>query len=160
MKNDPQMIERLLPTSEDEDAKAEFVDAVTMFTDSLDFDVNTPLRWRAGHDMNIARPGASVVIDPAVRAGVPTILGTEVTTLDAMERTMAFPYEETKNATRLGITVTQLQVASLCAGPRRLQPTGKLQFTGGLRKLYIGTDPALLHDSTASVNTRKIPPAS
>ena len=57
--------------------------------------------------MNIARPGASVVIDPAVRDGVPTILGTEVTTLDAMERTMAFPYEETKNATRLGITLTQ-----------------------------------------------------
>ena len=97
--------------------------------------------------MNIARPGASVGIDPAVRDGVPTILGTEVTTLDAMERTMAFPYEETKNATRLGITVTQLQVASLCAGPRRLQPTGKLQFTGGLRKLYIGTDPALLHET-------------
>ena len=80
MKNVPEMIGRLLPDPEDGGARAAFKDAATVLIYSLDFHVNRPVRWNAGRDMNIARPGASVVIDPAVKDGVPTIMGTDVTT--------------------------------------------------------------------------------
>ena len=113
MKNDPQMTDRLLSVPDDETPRAEFTRAITALIDSLGFYVNKPVRWNVGRDMNIARAGASVVIDPAVKDGVPTILGTEVTTLSAVERTMAFPYEDIKNARQLGITIPQLQVASI-----------------------------------------------
>ena len=113
MKNDPRVTDRLLPAPEDEDARAESQGAVTALIDSLDFHVNTPVRWNAGRDMNIARPGASVVIDPAVKAGVPIIMGTDVTTRSAAERVTAYPDQEQRNAQQLTVTVTQLQVASL-----------------------------------------------
>ena len=84
-----------------------------MLIDSLDFHVNRPVRWNAGRDMNIARPGASVVIDPAVKYGVPTIMGTDVTTRAAAERITVHPDQESANARQLGVTVPQLQVACL-----------------------------------------------
>ena len=113
MKNDPRATDRLLHAPDDEDARAELQGAVTALTDSLDFHVNTPVRWNAGRDMNIARPGASVIIDPAVKADVPIIMGTDVTTRSAAERVTAYPNEEQRNAQQLTVTVTQLQVASL-----------------------------------------------
>ena len=113
MKNVPEVTGRLLPDPEDRDAGAALKDAATVLIDSLDFHVNRPVRWNAGRDMNIARPGASVVIDPAVKDGVPTIMGTDVTTRAAAERITAYPDQDGSNAQLLGITVTQLQVASL-----------------------------------------------
>ncbi len=113
MKNVPEVTGRLLPDPEDRDAGAALKDAATVLIDSLDFHVNRPVRWNAGRDMNIARPGASVVIDPAVKDGVPTIMGTDVTTRAAAERITAYPDQDGSNAQQLGITVTQLQVASL-----------------------------------------------
>ena len=134
MKDDPQTTDRLLPKSDDEFARAPFQDAVTALIDSLDFHVNTPVRWNTGHDMNIARPGASVMIDPAVKAGVPIIMDTDVTTRSAAERVTAYPNEEQRNAQRLTVTVTQLQVASLYESiltlPRPLghMPAGRWHF--------------------------------
>ena len=84
-----------------------------MLIDSLDFHVNRPVRWNAGRDMNIARPGASVVIDPAVKDGVPTIMGTDVTTRAAAACAGANLGDDSANARQLGLTVPQLQVACL-----------------------------------------------
>ena len=68
--------------------KAGLIQRVTV---TLDFHVNTPIRWNAGRDMNIAPPGASVMIDPVVKAGVPIIMGMDVTTRSAAERITAYP---------------------------------------------------------------------
>ena len=118
MKNDQQMTDQQMtdqpsPDSGGEDPRTAFGDAVTALTDSLDFHDNRPVRWNAGRDMNIARPGASVVIDPAVKGGVPIIMDTDITTRAAAERADAHPHEESRNARQLGVTVPQLQVASL-----------------------------------------------
>ena len=82
--------------------------------------------------MNIARPGASVMIDPAVKADVPIIMGTDVTTRFVAERITAYPNQEQRNAQQL--TVTQLQAASLYERlltlPRPLEhmPAGRWRF--------------------------------
>ena len=134
MKNDPKMTNQLLPDPEDEPARWEFIDVATALIDSLDFHDNRPVRWNAGRDMNIARPGASVVIDPAVKGGVPIIMDTDITTRAAAERADAHPHEESRNARQLGVTVPQLQVASLyemvLTLPRPLghMPMGRWQF--------------------------------
>ena len=47
MKNVPEMTDRLLPDPEDKGARTEFIDAVTVLIDSLDFHVNRPVWWNA-----------------------------------------------------------------------------------------------------------------
>ena len=113
MKNDPQMTDRLLSVPDDETPRAKFTRAITALIDSLGFYVNKPVRWNVGRDMNIARAGASVVIDPAVKADAPIIMGTDVTTRFVAERITAYPNQEQRNEQQLTVTVTQLQVASL-----------------------------------------------
>ena len=174
MKNDQQMTDQPSPDSGGEDPRTAFGDAVTALTDSLDFHDNRPVRWNAGRDMNIARPGASVVIDPAVKGGVPIIMDTDITTPRRRRtRRRTSPRRKQKRAAarrhrpstaggfplRDGPNPPQA-VGAHANGPVALRGTGRSRECGQTRRPAPRTAPPPMKHLTKRTRTRRGTPFS
>lgn len=88
-----------------------FHQALSRLVDTLEFDGNTPIRWRAGTDMNLALPGADVMIDPEKCDGKPTVAGTRTATSRVMESIKRDGLSTSVIAGQLRISVLQAEVA-------------------------------------------------
>ena len=88
--------------------KLGFHQGLSRLMDALDFEGNAPVRWRAGTDMNLARPDADVTVDPAEWDGNPTVAGTGIATRKVMESAK-------QNGGRTGVTARQLHISVLKA---------------------------------------------
>ena len=91
--------------------KTEFRESLERFMASVEFQEDTPVRWHAGSDMNVALPGAGIVIDPAVNAGSPTVTGTLITTRAVLDTLRANDGNSRTTARILDITGNQAEAA-------------------------------------------------
>lgn len=63
----------------DENDELTFQKALAHLRRCIEHDGNTPVLWRAGRDLNIAPPGADIIVAPNLNGGRPTIEGTHIT---------------------------------------------------------------------------------
>ena len=102
---------------------------------AVEFEGNSPARWLAGTDMNIAVKGAEIALDPRVNSGQPTIADTRITTGAAHGLIQTNGGDASEAARYLGISQEQAETADTYELSLRLHRPTATQGTGDTTSL-------------------------